>query len=204
MEVFFSRRLTNAFRIEASTVSTIDFDAFLAHTKRVPVQIVYTWIKTIANAWCTSSRMHEDTSYSCLFGCAGASDELRHYLVCPTLLACACSALNVPDGDPIRRAESILATLGLRPMNSNAYYVVYIAFCLYHERKNRYVVEYGHNIEHMQVEFSSDDERRTKAYAHATAKKLEGMRGTASGVIPGAAPVFLQGLDPWIGVAHPR
>ena len=105
--------------------AALDFYVFLAHTKRGLVQIVYIWIKTIAYAWRTSLRMHEDTGYSCLFRCGEASDELGHYLVCPTLLAFACSASSVPDGDPRLRAESILVTLGLRPRSSNAYYIVY-------------------------------------------------------------------------------
>ena len=61
-------------------------------------------------------------------------------------------------------------------MNSNGYYIVYIAFCLYHNRKKRYVVDYTHNIEHAQVELFSDDAWRTRADALATEQILEGVR----------------------------
>ena len=39
-------------------------------------------IKTWANAWTTSSRMHEHVRLPCVFGCQRASDDLSHYLVC--------------------------------------------------------------------------------------------------------------------------
>ena len=43
------------------------------------------WIKTIANGWCTSGRMHEDVRLPCIFGCESATDEFAHYLTCGIL-----------------------------------------------------------------------------------------------------------------------
>ena len=40
--------------------------------------------KTVCNGWCTSHRMHEDTVFSCVFGCSEC-DTLAHYLACPRL-----------------------------------------------------------------------------------------------------------------------
>ena len=39
------------------------------------------WLKTVANAWTTSYRMHERTRLKCLFGC-DAPDRIDHYLDC--------------------------------------------------------------------------------------------------------------------------
>ena len=41
--------------------------------------------KTYAGAWTTTHRMHEPSKQQCLFGCKGEKDELRHYLLCPSL-----------------------------------------------------------------------------------------------------------------------
>ena len=41
-------------------------------------------VKTWANAWATSHRMHEEIVLPCLFGCS-QTDSLRHYLHCPIL-----------------------------------------------------------------------------------------------------------------------
>ena len=43
------------------------------------------WIKTLANGWCTSGRMHEDVSLPCILGCQSAPDDLSHYLTCDIL-----------------------------------------------------------------------------------------------------------------------
>lgn len=42
-------------------------------------------IKTWANAWTTSDRMHEAERLPCVFGCSSLPDSLRHYLDCPRL-----------------------------------------------------------------------------------------------------------------------
>ena len=42
-------------------------------------------LKTWANAWTTSYRMHEPTLRSCVFGCPGERDDLHHYLRCQSL-----------------------------------------------------------------------------------------------------------------------
>ena len=41
-------------------------------------------VKTWANAWATSHRMHEEIVLPCLFGCS-QTDSLQHYLFCPIL-----------------------------------------------------------------------------------------------------------------------
>jgi len=43
------------------------------------------WLKSIAGAWTTTHRMHEDLKWPCIFGCLDAQDNFRHYVVCPVL-----------------------------------------------------------------------------------------------------------------------
>ena len=43
------------------------------------------WVKTLANGWCTSGRVHEDIRLPCIFGCQSAPDDFSHYLVCDIL-----------------------------------------------------------------------------------------------------------------------
>ena len=54
----------------------------LSHTK---VFNRMCWLKTISNAWHTTSRMHEDVKWPCIFGCLDCTDTLMHYLICPVL-----------------------------------------------------------------------------------------------------------------------
>ena len=43
------------------------------------------WLKTLSNAWHTTSRTHKDVIWPCIFGCTGCTDTLMHYLICPVL-----------------------------------------------------------------------------------------------------------------------
>lgn len=43
------------------------------------------WLKAIAGAWTTTRRMPEVTKWPCIFGCLDCSDEIRHYLQCPSI-----------------------------------------------------------------------------------------------------------------------
>ena len=62
---------------------SIDMDALKNFMMSLSVAWSTSIFKTWANAWTTSSRMHEHVRLSCVFGCRGASDELSHYLACP-------------------------------------------------------------------------------------------------------------------------
>ena len=42
-------------------------------------------LKTWANAWTTSRRLHLGVPLQCVFGCSACADELIHYLHCPRL-----------------------------------------------------------------------------------------------------------------------
>ena len=53
------------------------------------------WLKSIAGAWTTTTRMHEQEVWNCIFGCS-EPDSLLHYLVCPALW---CIAIGVLPGE---------------------------------------------------------------------------------------------------------
>ena len=92
--------------------------------------LVSTMLKTLANAWTTSYRMHELRPLQCLFGCAGEPDELRHYLCCP-VLANALSDLGLWMWGPARR---LFGTMG--PIPHELFASVAIAFAAYHHLEN--------------------------------------------------------------------
>ena len=62
--------------------ASIDFNVLQTFMRDLSPAWSTSIIKTWANAWTTSSRMHEHVRLSCVFGCQRASDELSHYLVC--------------------------------------------------------------------------------------------------------------------------
>ena len=61
---------------------------------RLPKKILYMVIKTWANSWCTTTRLHENTLWPCIFGCCDEEDSLAHYLRCPRLWSSISSAVG--------------------------------------------------------------------------------------------------------------
>ena len=61
-----------------------EFDSVIPIVKSIGVRGATSIVKTWANAWTTSSRMHEAAVLPCIFGC-GAVDSLDHYLCCDPL-----------------------------------------------------------------------------------------------------------------------
>jgi hypothetical protein len=84
-------------------------------------------IKTWANAWTTSSRMHETEIKTCLFGCPQEHDELNHYLRCLRF-----QTLLRNDNAQLHISETLLF---MKPSVENALLLV-TAFNAYHAVKN--------------------------------------------------------------------
>eukprot|EP00973_Karenia_brevis_P039409 5441033-Karenia_brevis.AAC.1 len=59
-----------------------DCGALREQVSALPPFIVFVIIRTWANGWTTSHRMHEPRLLPCLFGCPGQQDCLQHYLQC--------------------------------------------------------------------------------------------------------------------------
>ena len=89
------------------------------------------WLKAIAGAWTTTTRMHEDNVWSCIFGCIDTEDCIQHYLVCPILWQLGREALNL-------REDSIFIGERLCLVTPTADKLRLLAFChtLYHSLKN--------------------------------------------------------------------
>ena len=84
--------------LSCSTPTPNDFppDVFLQTIKEAPNYIAMSVLKTLANAWTTSRRMHASEVRRCIFGCDDI-DCLSHYICCSTLSSAVASAL----GDPL-------------------------------------------------------------------------------------------------------
>jgi len=100
---------------------------------RVSMAVVKTW----ANAWTTSRRMHEALLLPCIFGCPGCEDNLDHYLCCDPLWTAVISA-------SFRKTEllrsGLFAKLGLG--GSHAWLqMMAIAFSCYHAIKLSHLSE---------------------------------------------------------------
>ena len=94
-------------------------------------------IKTWANAWTTSTRMHESKSLKCIFGC-DAKDNLEHYLCCDPLWTAVISA-------SFKRSELLwscpLIKLGLMEPSMEWLQMCCVAFSCYHSIKMSHMSE---------------------------------------------------------------
>ena len=58
--------------------------------------IILSILKTWANSWATTSRMHEDVRWPCILGCPGEIDDLSHYLVCDRFWSGILAGVSAP------------------------------------------------------------------------------------------------------------
>ena len=81
-------RLTKVFRpFELDFQNDINLDVALGMLKNLKTSDSSKFIKTWLNGWATSHRMNEDIVLDCLLGCNVGCDSLKHYVMCPHLLA---------------------------------------------------------------------------------------------------------------------
>ena len=85
--------------------------------------------KNWANAWTTSSRMHEPVVRQCIFGCVVGVGSLKHYLLCNSVWPP--SALDAPDINE-RAAQRMLLRL---PVQHSQIFDTVFAFNFYHAAK---------------------------------------------------------------------
>ena len=94
-------------------------------------------VKTWANAWTTTSRMHESKILTCIFGCE-AQDCLDHYLCCDPLWTAVISASH-------KRSEllwtSPIVKLGLVSPSIEWLQMCALAFACYHSIKMSHMPE---------------------------------------------------------------
>ena len=130
--------------------------------KELPDGIKMCYIKTLTNAWATSSRYHESKIHQCLFGCACVlvrpprphkpnleisittpppslkKDSLRHYLYCNPLWAVIQEVSGFSCG-PLEQAP--IDRLGIRNPSVRCIFQLALAFRVYHATKNDYLTK---------------------------------------------------------------
>ncbi|CAK0791588.1 unnamed protein product, partial [Prorocentrum cordatum] len=68
----------------ASKVPAVIWSHITKYLRSCSTAWAMAYLKTVANGWATSSRILGDRGrLPCRFGCAGAADQLKHYLSCP-------------------------------------------------------------------------------------------------------------------------
>ena len=99
-----------------------------------PSHIALSMVKTITNAWTTSSRCHDADRQPCLFGC-NADDSLAHYLQCAPLLM----AISIAVGDALPIPTPDHFSLLTPPLDSRKHILrVFISFHSYHVSRSIY------------------------------------------------------------------
>ena len=88
------QRRLSSLGIPAAGVPPLDFDRLRNQIRGLPEYVVFTILRSWANGWTTSHRMHEHLKQECLFGCADANDDLAHYLCCRRVWRALRSALR--------------------------------------------------------------------------------------------------------------
>ena len=100
--------------------------------KKLGIKTATASIKTWANAWTTSTRIHESQCLRCIFGC-DAKDDLIHYLDCDPLWTSVISC-------SFKRTELLwtapLSKLGLHPPSAEWLQMNALAFACYHSLKH--------------------------------------------------------------------
>ena len=87
--------------------------------------------KSLIGGWTTSTRMHEPTRLSCIFGCREQPDEINHYFLCSPLWQIASHSLQVEA--PL----SLARRLCLEEPTPDTARLLALVFALYHFSKTR-------------------------------------------------------------------
>ena len=130
------------FGFDEASISNLDRQAYFGFLKRCSSHLAMCMVKTIVNAWTTTSRMHERVRWPCIFGCVSGRDDTAHYLSCDRLwqIVADIAGVEVP--------VSLLERLGLsRPCRENTVNI-YVAFTTYHCLKNKFYIDINRAVNH--------------------------------------------------------
>ena len=102
---------------EIDFVNVIKLDCCISSLNLVSVSDRAKVVKTWLNGWATTYRIKGDFFHSCLLGCPGEPDSLKHYIMCPRIFACMRFIVPSSSNDPLIRCglcnpsrESLSAT----------------------------------------------------------------------------------------------
>ena len=114
------------------TLTSDGVDLMAAELKKLGARISMCVLKTWANAWTTSTRMHESFQLPCIFGCPDCTDDLDHYLCCDPLwtavISCSYGQSELLQAGPSTK-------LGLVESPRLWWQLIAIAFSCYHAVK---------------------------------------------------------------------
>ena len=91
-------------------------------------------MKTASGGWNTTLRMHESILYPCIFGCNRESDNMNHYMLCPSLWSIVREATKIEV--PLHLGRRLLLK---DPTRANLINLT-VAHSVYHSCKNVAVV----------------------------------------------------------------
>ena len=111
--------------------SPTECDALRQTLSKSQLRVSTCVLKTIANVWTTSSRMHEDICLPCILGCL-ASDSLAHYICCDPLWTIVTSCAGAGTEMLLRPTLGKLCLSGPRLEGAR---LLTIAFHCYHSLK---------------------------------------------------------------------
>ena len=120
-------RLRSLFPALAGRLGLEYWGRVLAVMKKSSSHIAMCALRTVCNGWCTSHRMHEDTVFSCVFGC-GECDTLTHYLACARLWPLINEELGM-------QSDCVAHRLGLHQVSDGTIRALFLAFHVYHAVK---------------------------------------------------------------------
>ena len=118
-------------------------------------------VKSWANAWTTSDRLHEDLRLPCILGCGdvGAKDSLSHYLSCSVFWALLNSACRSPASQWDVSSQAKICLADPEPFDIQR---LVVAFRVYHTLK------LGHRKEIESAVAADDFDRMHKLFLELT------------------------------------
>jgi len=114
-------------------VSAESLEVVRAFSLSLPASVSQQLLRTWANGWTTSYRMHETQLHKCFFGCTDQLDRQQHYLSCPTLWGVINSLLG---GEPPAYFLSHLCLVNCSVLSAAR---LVVATLSYHTLKNSHL-----------------------------------------------------------------
>ena len=125
----FRKRLSVIAPLEGELARTVDFQGVRNILLQQTSLFAVTVLKSLANAWTTSSRTHESKVLPCILGCPNAQDTQEHYLRCERLWRLV-KGSRICFSRPF--PKRVLARLGLLPLSDVSFRELVVASRFYH------------------------------------------------------------------------
>ena len=91
------------------------WEQLLACVKAAQPYYVMLALKTLLNTWCTQGPYHDCSADLCIFGCAGAVDDISHYACCQRLWQASAEAAQMPLSASVEERLLLLYPARERP-----------------------------------------------------------------------------------------